>query len=79
MARLHAIGAQLKLPASPADHAGIVMLRADDPAAIVRSLREQQILVDYRPGYVRVSPYFYNTVEDNMVLVDALKGLGARG
>ena len=70
--RLHDRGAELKLPLNRHEHAGIVMLRSDDPGATVRYLREQNILVDYRPGYVRVSPYFYNTVEDNHVIVAAL-------
>jgi selenocysteine lyase/cysteine desulfurase len=72
VARLGDIGAALKLPEHPDQHAGIVMLRAEDPAAIVRALREQQIIVDYRPGFVRVSPYFYNTAADNAALVGAL-------
>lgn len=70
--RLRDNGAELKLPHNPRDHGGIVMMRAADPAAVVRQLRERNILVDYRPGYVRISPYFYNTVEDNAALVAAL-------
>lgn len=74
-ARLRDIGATLKLPASPAEHAGIVMLRAGDPGSIVRALRERQIVVDYRPGFVRISPYFYNTEDDSATLVAALRDL----
>ncbi|MBC8160369.1 MAG: aminotransferase class V-fold PLP-dependent enzyme [Roseiflexaceae bacterium] len=73
VARLRERGAELKLPSNLREHAGIVMLRADDPAAVVRHLREHTILVDHRPGYVRVSPYFYNTVEDNAAFVAALE------
>lgn len=73
VARLRDTGAQLKLPHNLADHAGIVMLQANDPAATVRALRERNILVDYRPGYVRISPYFYNTVDDNAAIVAALQ------
>ncbi|MBK9713894.1 MAG: aminotransferase class V-fold PLP-dependent enzyme [Kouleothrix sp.] len=75
VARLRDIGASLKLPANPAEHAGIVMLRAGDPGSIVRALREQQIVVDYRPGFVRISPYFYNTEDDSATLVAALREL----
>ena len=74
-ARLGAIGATLKLPADPDDHAGIVMMHATQPAPIVRSLRECKIIVDYRPGFVRISPYFYNTEEENQILAEALKDL----
>jgi selenocysteine lyase/cysteine desulfurase len=77
-ARLHEIGASLKLPADAATHAGIVMMHADDPAAIVRGLREHNIIVDYRPGFVRISPYFYNTEEDNAAIAAALRDLTAR-
>lgn len=71
--RLRETGAELKLPASTAEHAGIVMLKSDDPATAVRQLRERNVLVDYRPGYVRVSPYFYNTTDDNAAFVAALQ------
>jgi selenocysteine lyase/cysteine desulfurase len=73
--RLREIGASLKLPANPDEHAGIVMLRASDPAPIVRALRERDIIVDYRPGFVRISPYFYNTEDDNAAIAAALKEL----
>lgn len=76
VARLRDAGAELKLPANPSEHAGIVMLRADDPPAIVRSLRERRIVVDYRPGFVRISPYFYNDEDDNAALVTALAAIG---
>ena len=76
VARLRDAGAALKLPASPSEHAGIVMLRADDPPAIVRALRERRIVVDYRPGFVRISPYFYNDEDDNAALVTALAAIG---
>lgn len=72
-ARLGEIGASLKLPADPATHAGIVMMHAADPAPIVRGLRERNIIVDYRPGFVRISPYFYNTEEENAIIADALR------
>ena len=70
--RLRDSGARLKLPADMHDHGGIVMLHADDPAGTVRALRAQNILVDYRPGFVRISPYFYNTIDDNAAIVAAL-------
>ncbi len=75
VARLRAIGAALKLPANAEDHAGIIMVRANDPAPIVQALRDRRIIVDYRPGFVRISPYFYNTEEDNMAIAAALHEL----
>jgi kynureninase len=35
-------------------------------------LKERNIIVDYRPGAVRLSPYFYNNEEENQILVDAI-------
>ncbi len=75
VARLHEIGATLKLPERLDEHAGIVMMHAADPAPIVRGLRERNIIVDYRPGFVRISPYFYNTEDDNAAIVAALREL----
>ena len=65
-------GLRLKLPRSLDEHAGIVMFPAADPARVVRALRAEDFLVDYRPGYVRVSPYFYNTFDENERVVARL-------
>jgi selenocysteine lyase/cysteine desulfurase len=74
-ARLTDAGLRLKLPASPHNHAGIVMVYATDPAPAVRALRERRIIADYRPGFVRLSPYFYNTEQENAVAAAALREL----
>ncbi len=52
---------------------GIVMLPSADPARDVRRLAEAGIIVDARPGHVRVSPYFYNVPDDHLELVELLK------
>lgn len=58
--RCHEAGFGLRLP-DPAHRSAIVMVRHDDPAAAVRHLAEGGVIVDHRPGYVRISPHFYNT------------------
>jgi kynureninase len=68
-------GLRLKLPGSTAEHAGIVMFPAAEPGAAVRALKAERIVVDYRPGHVRVSPYFYNSFEENQILVERLAEL----
>lgn len=68
-------GLRVKLPNSLVEHAGIVMFPAPDPAAIVRALKADHIVVDYRPGHVRVSPYFYNTFEENGIIIERLREL----
>ncbi len=70
-------GLRVKLPHSLDEHAGIVMFPAADPAGVVRALKAEGIVVDYRPGHVRVSPYFYNTVDENARLIEHLRQLQA--
>jgi selenocysteine lyase/cysteine desulfurase len=59
--------------ASTADaRSAIVMIALDDPAGAVAQLAEQGIIIDYRPGHVRVSPHFYNLENELDVVIDAL-------
>lgn len=51
----------------------IVMLPSDDPPADVAALAAQQIVADARPGHVRLSPYFYNVVEDHVAALETLR------
>ncbi|HKJ92263.1 MAG TPA: aminotransferase class V-fold PLP-dependent enzyme [Longimicrobiales bacterium] len=51
----------MRIAPRPQDRSAIVMIAADDPHAAVAHLAEHDIIVDARPGYVRVSPHFYNT------------------
>jgi kynureninase len=60
----------------PEDRTPIVLLNFDDPKPIVAELARRGIIVDFRPGAVRVSPYFYNTVEENEIVIEALKEIG---
>jgi kynureninase len=55
------IGFQLTTAPNPAERSAIVMLRHHDPAGAVRYLAKHDVIVDHRPGHVRVSPHFYNT------------------
>ena len=68
-----------RVPDELAAHAGIVTIPRRDPPAVVRGLRESGVIVDSRPGVVRVSPYFFNTPEDHQHAVDALAALARRG
>lgn len=76
--RLGAAGFEIRTPASPDDRAGIVMIQAKDPAKTVKALATRKFIVDYRHDRLRVSPYFYNTLEDNERFVDALSGITRR-
>lgn len=50
----------------------IVMIHHDDPADAVRHLSDHGVIVDHRPGFVRVSPHFYNNEEEVDLCVDLL-------
>ena len=52
---------------------GIVTVRVPDSAASVAALAEKGIIVDKRGEYVRISPHFYNTVEENERVVAAMR------
>jgi selenocysteine lyase/cysteine desulfurase len=67
-----AAGLRPKVAADPAARSGIVMLPSPDPAAAVRRLADVGIVTDYRPGHVRVSPYFYNVADDHRAAIERL-------
>jgi selenocysteine lyase/cysteine desulfurase len=73
--RCHETGLSLRLP-EPERRSAIVMVRHRDPAGAVAHLARQGIIVDHRPGHVRVSPHFYNTEEELDRCVEALAGYG---
>jgi kynureninase len=56
-------GMELRI-ADEAHRSGIVMIRHPDAGAAVRRLAERNVIVDHRDGCVRVSPHFYNTVDE---------------
>lgn len=62
--RAHEEGMVLTRSADPSKNSAIVMVQSPSPKAEVASLAERNIIVDARPGHVRVSPHFYNTVEE---------------
>lgn len=64
-------GFSLRLPEA-AHRSAIVMVRHPDPAGAVAHLATRGIIVDHRPGHVRVSPHFYNTEDEVDRCVEAL-------
>ena len=54
-------GFRIRGAATPEERSAIVMIAQDDPAGAVQHLAERNIIVDFRPGHVRVSPHFYNS------------------
>ncbi len=71
--RARAAGLEPRVAATPEARSGIVMLPSADPVRDIRRLAAANIIVDARPGHVRVSPYFYNIPDDYLPLVELLK------
>jgi kynureninase len=72
VARLDDAGFELKIARDPARRSGIVLVRHADAPGAVHRLADQGIIVDHRAGYVRISPHFYNTIDENAAAVAAL-------
>jgi kynureninase len=66
--KARAAGFRIRGAATPEERSAIVMIAMDDPKAAVDYLADQNIIIDYRPGHVRVSPHFYN-LESELDLV----------
>jgi kynureninase len=52
----------------------IVMVQHPDPPGAVKHLADSGIIVDHRPGHVRVSPHFYNSEEEIRLFLETLVG-----
>ena len=73
VSRLKDEGFGLRVTEETERHASITMIEMEDPAAAVEELARRNIIVDHRPGAVRISPYFYNTQDDIDEVVEALR------
>lgn len=72
IAAVHAHGFRVRCAPRAADRSAIVMVQHPDPAEAVADLAAAGIIVDWRPGYVRISPHFYNTEAEIDLVADAL-------
>jgi kynureninase len=70
--RVKAKGWQLRSPEDEHQRSSIVMLALDRPDEIVEQLVARRFIVDYRPGLLRISPYFYNTLAENEAIVEEI-------
>jgi selenocysteine lyase/cysteine desulfurase len=66
-------GYRPKVAPDPRERSAIVMLPSADPRRDVARLAGRHIVADARPGHVRLSPYFYNLVEDHVAALEALR------
>jgi kynureninase len=65
-------GWKVRAPLEPEKRSAIVMLEFEQPERIVDELLKRDIITDKRPGLVRISPYFYNTIAENEQVIDVL-------
>jgi selenocysteine lyase/cysteine desulfurase len=65
-------GFTLTTSADPERRSAIIMIQHANPREAVEHLASEGIIVDYRPGHVRVSPHFYNTTEEIDICVESL-------
>jgi kynureninase len=72
IARAREHGWKVRAPQEPERRSSIVMLELERPEEIVKALVDRGIITDSRPGLLRISPYFYNTIEENAIVIDAI-------
>jgi selenocysteine lyase/cysteine desulfurase len=72
IARAREHGWNVRVPQQPEQRSSIVMLQFEHPEEIVEALLARNVITDSRPGLLRVSPYFYNTIEENAIVIDAI-------
>jgi kynureninase len=66
-------GFALTVAGDPEKRSAIVMVQHADPPGAVAHLARSGIIVDHRPGHVRVSPHFYNTEEEIDFFLEKLR------
>lgn len=75
IARAREKGWTVRAPNEPERRSSIVMLELERPEEIVKALVERNIITDSRPGLLRISPYFYNTIEENAIVIEAIEDI----
>lgn len=71
----------LKLRGAPTreQRSAIVMVAMNDPAGAVQYLADRGIIIDHRPGHVRISPHFYNLESEIELVMDELRAWRNKG
>jgi selenocysteine lyase/cysteine desulfurase len=68
-------GLRVRAVRDAAQRGGIVAVEVADPKPVVDELARRGMIVDFRPGIVRLSPAFYNTDDEVEAVVGALAEL----
>jgi selenocysteine lyase/cysteine desulfurase len=70
---LDELGARVVTPRDPARRGPLVAVESKDVNALVGALAARRIVTSSRDANLRVSPHCYNTAEDILALLDALR------
>ena len=77
-AQVRELGFPTISPMDPARRGGTVAVNPIDAEAITRELLKRNVLVDYRPGAgIRLSPHFYNTMDECDLVIGEIAALVA--
>lgn len=71
--RVKALGLPIVSPEDPHTRAGIVTFRVPDGARLFETLKVNNVQVSLRETCIRISPHFYNTVEEIDQTIDVLQ------
>jgi kynureninase len=70
--KAQAAGFRIRAAATPEERSAILMIAVDDPKGAVNHLADRGIIIDHRPGHVRISPHFYNLESELDLVMDEL-------
>lgn len=75
LARIERQGWRAQVASEPEQRSAIVMLDIAQAQQVADELRAHRIVVDAYGGLLRLAPYFYNTIEENALVVHAIAEL----
>ncbi len=68
-------GWRVRSPLDPSRRTSIVTLEHPEPRLAVQKLRSGGVICDARPGLIRLSPHYFNTLEEIDRALEALAPL----
>jgi len=74
--RANEAGFKVNSPTDPERRGGTVCIDFEGANKAEHKLIERGFIIDYRPGGgIRVSPHFYNTIDEINAIIDAMKNI----
>ena len=66
-------------PLEMARRSSILSFTCDNPEHVYKQLNDNRIVTSYREGAIRVSPHFYNNLDDIELLIEVLRKIENEG